>query len=163
VTLDGVTIVQSLSAGQCSWTTLPHPAGSETILIVDDESVALEFCRLALTRAGYVVIAATSAKQALNFFQPNRSHIDLALIDVMMPVMNSLQLAHHVEKFDTDTRIVLTSGYAPGEIKRLVGPDAANYRSIWKPFEARALERMIRNVLDIPPEKLTAKAQTSSS
>jgi two-component system, cell cycle sensor histidine kinase and response regulator CckA len=140
------------------------PRGSETILIVDDESVALEFCRLALTRAGYVVIAATSGKQALNFFQPNRSHIDLALIDVMMPGMNGLELAHHVEKLDTDTRIVLTSGYAPEEIKRLVGPDAANYRSIWKPFEARALERMIRNVLDIPPENLLLrKIQTSSS
>lgn len=140
------------------------PHESEIILIVDDESVALEFCRLALTRAGYVVIAATSGKQALNFFQPNRSHIDLALIDVMMPGMNGLELAHHIEKLDTDTRIVLTSGYAPEEIKKLVGPDAANYRSIWKPFEARALERMIRNVLDIPPEKLLLRrTQTSSS
>lgn len=39
------------------------------------------------------------------------------------------------------------SGYTPAEINRLIGKDMANQRSIWKPFTADVLARMIGNVL----------------
>jgi two-component system cell cycle sensor histidine kinase/response regulator CckA len=129
-------------------------SGSETIVIVDDQPVVLEFCRMALERAGYKVFTAASGTQALNFFEPNRSPVDLALVDLVMPGMSGIELAGHLVKLNPHTRVVLMSGYAPDEIKRVVGTDAAKYRCMWKPFEASTLVQMIKNALDTPaPEK----------
>ena len=127
--------------------------GSETIVVVDDQAVVLEFCRVTLERAGFKVFTATSGDQALNLFGPNRSPIDLALIDIVMPGMSGIELAKRLEELNTGVRIVLMSGYSPDEIKRVVGESAAHYRSIWKPLDPRTLVQMIKNALDGEPLK----------
>ena len=134
---------------------LPMPArtGSETIVVVDDQPVPLEFCSSALRVAGYHVLTALSGKKALDYFQPNRPAIDLALIDIVMPEMSGIELIKAASRLNPPKRILLMSGYAPDEVKRLVGPEAANYRCIWKPFEAETLLRLVRNVLDAPARK----------
>jgi two-component system, cell cycle sensor histidine kinase and response regulator CckA len=126
---------------------------SETIVVVDDQPVVLEFCRVTLERAGYNVFTATNGEQALSFFEPNRSPVDLAVIDIVMPGMSGIELARRLEKLSKGVRIVLMSGYAPDEVRRVVGEQAANYRSMWKPFEARTLVQMIKNALDSEPSK----------
>ena len=120
-----------------------------TILVVDDEPIALEFCRSVLARAGYTVITAPNAEDALRRLK--QSTVDLALLDIVMPGMSGAALAQRIEKLLPSVRIVLMSGYAPDEIKRVVGNDAAQYRCMWKPFQQDALLRMISNVLDAPP------------
>ena len=138
-------------------------SGSETIVIVDDQPVVLEFCRTALERAGYKVFTASNGTQALSFFEPNRSAVDLALVDLVMPGMSGIELAGHLGKLNPDTRVVLMSGYAPDEIKRVVGTDAAQYRCMWKPFEASTLVQMIKNALDAPPaEKVSDHVSRAS-
>lgn len=128
-------------------------AGTETILIVDDQPVVLEFCQTTLERAGYTVFTASSAAQALAFFEPNRSPIDLAIVDIVMPGMSGIELAKHLGRLNT--RIVLMSGYSPDEVRRVVGEDASRYRTMWKPFEAGTLVQMTKNALDTPlPEKV---------
>jgi two-component system cell cycle sensor histidine kinase/response regulator CckA len=119
--------------------------------VVDDEPIALEFCRSALARAGYTVVTAPNAEEALRRLQ----HVSpaLALLDIVMPGMSGATLAKRIEKLLPATRIVLMSGYAPDEIKRVVGDEAAQYRCMWKPFQQDALLRMIRNVLDAPPNQ----------
>jgi two-component system, cell cycle sensor histidine kinase and response regulator CckA len=128
-------------------------SGSETIVIVDDQPVVLDFCRTTLERAGYKVFAASSGEQALSLFEPNRSPVDLALIDVVMPGMSGIELAERLEKLNGGLRIVLMSGYSPDEVKKVVGEHASQYRSMWKPFEARTLVQMIKNALDSEPPK----------
>src|SRR6267142_3066191 len=125
-------------------------AGIATIVVVDDEPIALEFCRSTLVRAGYNVLAASTGKQALSHFESYRSPIELALIDVVMPGMNGVELAKRLEKLNRGTRILLMSGYSPDEVKRIVADDASSYRSMWKPFEAATLVQTVKNVLDTP-------------
>ena len=120
----------------------------ETIVIVDDQEVVLEYCRTTLERAGYRVFTAANGEQALKLFEPNRSPVDLALIDIVMPGMSGIELAKRIERLNLGVRIVLMSGYSPVEVKRVVGEYAAQYRSMWKPFEARTLVQMIKNALD---------------
>ena len=120
-----------------------------TILVVDDEPVALEFCRSVLARAGYTVITSPTAEDALRRLK--QSTVALALLDIVMPGMSGAALAQRIEKLWPSVRIILMSGYAPDEIKRVVGNDAAQYRCMWKPFQQDALLRMISNVLDAPP------------
>ena len=128
-------------------------AGSETIVVVDDQPVVLEFCRVTLERAGYKVFTASNAEQALSFFEPNRSPVDLALIDIVMPGMSGIELSKRLEALNLSVRIVLMSGYSPDEVKRVVGEHACQYRCMWKPFEARTLVQMIKNALDGDPPK----------
>jgi CheY-like chemotaxis protein len=76
--------------------------------------------------------------------------VDLALIDLVMPGMSGIELAGHLGTLSPHPRVVLMSGYAPDEVKRVVGTDAAQYRCMWKPFEANTLVQMIKNALDAP-------------
>ena len=140
-------------------------SASETIVVVDDQPVVLEFCRVTLERAGYKIFTATNGDQALSFFEPNRSPVHLALIDIVMPGMSGIELVKRLEKLNKDVRIVLMSGYSPDEIKRVVGEHAAQYRSMWKPFEPRTLVQMIKNALDSEPSKaaLTNQARQVGS
>jgi two-component system cell cycle sensor histidine kinase/response regulator CckA len=128
--------------------TEPSENGLETIVVVDDQAVVLEFCRTTLERAGYKVFTAANGEQALGLFEPNRSPVDLALIDIVMPGMSGIELVKRLEKLNLGLRIVLMSGYSPDEVKRVVGEPASQYRSMWKPFEARTLVQMIKNALD---------------
>jgi DNA-binding NtrC family response regulator len=95
--------------------------GSETIVVVDDQAVVLEFCRITLERAGFKVFTASTGEQALSLFGPNRSPIDLALIDIVMPGMSGIELAKRLERMNTGVRIVLMSGYSPDQVKRVGG------------------------------------------
>jgi DNA-binding NtrC family response regulator len=131
-------------------------ATSGTIIVVDDEPIALEFCRSTLVRAGYNVLTANGGEQALNHFKSYRSPIDLALIDIVMPGMNGVELVKRLEKLNLGTRIVLMSGYSPDEVKRIVADDASSYRSMWKPFQAATLVQTVKNVLDTPPAQIRA-------
>src|ERR1700687_515781 len=126
---------------------------SEMVAVVDDQAVVLEFCRTTLERAGFKVFTASSGDQALSLFEPNRSPVDLALIDIVMPGMSGIELAKRLEGLNTGVRIVLMSGYSPDEIKRVVGESAVHYRSIWKRREPRTLDQMIKNAHDGDPLK----------
>ena len=119
----------------------------ETILVVDDEPVVLKLCQTILRRGGYDVLTATGGEEALRLLQ-NGPPINLALLDVIMPGMNGIELANRIEKTSPSTKVVLMSGYGPREIARVVGENP--YRIIWKPFKTESLLRMIENVLGEP-------------
>jgi two-component system cell cycle sensor histidine kinase/response regulator CckA len=115
-----------------------------TILVVDDEPMVLTLCQRILQMGGYSVLPAGSGEAALRLSGPARS-IDLALLDVMMPVMNGIELATRLRAAQPELPIVLMSGFGPKEIARVVGEHP--YRIIWKPFKTDSLLRMIENAL----------------
>src|SRR4051812_40642486 len=82
-----------------------HRPGATTILVVDDEPIALEFCRSALARAGYTVVTAVNGDEALRRLQ--HSPPALALLDIVMPGMSGAALAKRIEKLLPSAKIVL--------------------------------------------------------
>lgn len=142
---------------------LTHSGISKAIVVVDDEPVSLNFCSSALRLAGYQVLTASNAKQALDFFQPHRTPVALVLIDTVMPEMNGMALVKALEQLTPPKRIILMSGYALDEVKALVGTEAADYRCIWKPCRAHTLLRLVRNVLDAPAPMRRQKVQAASA
>ena len=68
----------------------------ETILVVDDDPMVLATCQRILTLGGYAVLAAGSGADALRLAR--NATIDLALLDVMMPGMNGIELAHRLHE-----------------------------------------------------------------
>jgi Response regulator containing CheY-like receiver, AAA-type ATPase, and DNA-binding domains len=131
-----------------------------TILVVDDESIVLDFCCFALRLNGYNVFSASSGIRALPFFESGRSTIDLALLDVMMPGLNGVELAKRIGQLSPSTEVVFMSEYTPQEINRLIGKDTADHRSMWKPFTADMLTLMIGNVLArVAPNQIAERAE----
>ncbi len=118
-----------------------------TILVVDDEPVVLNLCKQMLQLGGATVLTASGGAEALRIFQSEKQTIDLALLDIMMPQMNGIELASRLKAANPAVRIVLMTGYSLREIQQLAG-DGSPYRIIWKPFKAQSLLRMIENALE---------------
>src|SRR5690242_3408100 len=113
----------------------------DTILVVDDEPTVLSLCERILKLGGYSVLSAPNGDAALRISARAEQPPDLALLDVMMPGMNGLELATQLRGNYPDMPIVLMSGFGPKEVARVVGVHP--YRIIWKPFKADSLLRMI--------------------
>ena len=118
----------------------------ETILLVDDDPTVLQLCERILHSGGYGVLTAGNGKQALDLLQNGAATIHLALLDVVMPGMNGVELGKHIQTLNSNIKIVLMSGYGPPEIGRVIG-DNNPYRIIWKPFKTESLLQMIENAL----------------
>src|SRR5207249_6352567 len=118
----------------------------ETILVVDDEPTVLKLSARILELGGYSVITAGNGTDALRLLKSGSAQIDLALLDVMMPVMNGIELARRIQAERPEMPVVLMTGFGPQEIARVAG-DNNPYRIIWKPFKTQSLLRMIENAL----------------
>jgi CheY-like chemotaxis protein len=117
-----------------------------TILVVDDEPAVLTLCQRMLQSGGYGVVTASSGEAALSLAGNDQHAIDLALLDVMMPGMNGIELASRLRAAHPKLPIVLMTGYSIVEIKGIIGE--YHYRIIWKPFKTDSLFRMIDNALE---------------
>ncbi len=78
------------------------------ILCVDDEENPLVLRKLVLQKAGYEVLTAKSAKEALEL-TASRS-VDLVLSDHLMPGMNGTELAQQIKAEHPDLPVILISG-----------------------------------------------------
>jgi CheY-like chemotaxis protein len=86
-------------------------ADPKRILVVDDDPDLLDFCRLVLERAGYEVLAASSAEQGLTLAKGKKP--DLMLLDVMMEESDSgFQLAQRLSTEQPDLPIIVLSAIA---------------------------------------------------
>lgn len=81
------------------------------VLIVDDEENQLRSLSIGLRLEGFDVIVASSSQEALRALDDASSSIDLALIDLMMPGLNGLDLARQIRTLYPGVRVVLSSAY----------------------------------------------------
>ena len=128
---------------------MPPKPGTETILVIDDEIAVLSLTNMMLTRYGYTVITAASAKEALHLFEvwPDLS-IDLLLVDIIMPEMNGIELASRIQDLRPHLPVLYFSAYSDREPLRPVFARKLPY--IAKPFTSLQLTKRIREVLDEP-------------
>ena len=117
-------------------------AGSETILLVEDDLAVRALARRALERYGYRVLEATNGRQALEAMRGDRHTIDLLLTDIVMPEMGGRRSAEQVLLLRPDLKVLYMSGYA--------GPEhpAEPGALVQKPFTPESLARKVREVLD---------------
>ncbi|MDO9347724.1 MAG: response regulator, partial [Anaerolineales bacterium] len=66
------------------------------ILVVDDENINLRLVSRLLEMEGYEVVSAQSGEAALHLIEQKRP--DLALLDVMMPVMDGYELCRRLRQ-----------------------------------------------------------------
>lgn len=121
----------------------PMPAGSETILLVEDAATVRQLLREVLRSAGYYIIEASDGLEALEQIGEYKGPIHLVITDVVMPRMNGRQLMEQVRDIRPDTLFLFMSGYMSDKVGRQ-GLDAP---FIQKPFLPSDLLRAVRKVL----------------
>ncbi|HTS27224.1 MAG TPA: response regulator [Bryobacteraceae bacterium] len=115
----------------------------ETILVVEDHSALLRLVKQILEDAGFTVIPATTAKQALRLEAEYPGTIDLLLSDVRMRGMSGPTLAQRLKEKRPQMRVMLMSGYPGGDLLVL----EYGWHYIEKPFVPSALVSKIKEVL----------------
>lgn len=120
-------------------------AGSETILLVEDEAFVREVTGEVLESAGYVVLKAGNAEQALKAQQRFPGVIHLLVTDLCMPGKNGRALAAELGSLRPAMKTILVSGYGESAREKDGNPGVVYFP---KPFSAVSLMRKIREVLD---------------
>ena len=124
------------------------PGGTETILLVEDETTILHMTRMMLERQGYSVLTAATPKEALDLAKNHQAGIHLLLTDVVMPEMHGRDLAEKIAALYPDLKFVFMSGYTANVIAHhgVLDPDV---HFIQKPFSMTELAAKVRNALGV--------------
>jgi two-component system cell cycle sensor histidine kinase/response regulator CckA len=121
--------------------------GDETVLVVEDNVQVRQIAVRALTRAGYAVMAAGGAADALALCDGHAGGIDLLLTDVVMPGLGGRELALRLCARYPGLRTLYLSGYTENAIVHRGVLPAGTYL-LSKPFAPGALVDRVREVLD---------------
>ncbi len=79
------------------------------ILIVEDEKNLCLLYREELEKEGYKVIAVTNAQKALDLIK--KSHFDLIITDIRMPVKDGLELIEDIMGIRKDIPVIINTAY----------------------------------------------------
>lgn len=124
-------------------------AGTETILVADDEPPVRSLCARLLKRYGYTVIEASSVSEAELRFEGHAGPIHLLLSDLTMSDGTGAELADRLAA-RSPLAVVLMSGYPESSLGRPLG----SYAYLQKPFSSQDLAARVRQVLDSLPRAL---------
>jgi PAS domain S-box-containing protein len=119
------------------------------LLVEDDEAVRMIITEM-LEQLGCAVVVAATPREALADCQGPGRHFDLLLTDVVMPGMNGRELAHEIRAREPAIRVLFMSGYT-AEVITQRGVLDGGLHFIPKPFDQRALQRKISEVMSSDP------------
>jgi PAS domain S-box-containing protein len=121
--------------------------GTETVLLVEDETVVRHLVSEILSSNGYTVLEAGDGPSALELLRRHTGSVDLLVTDVVMPGMSGPEVAQAVTAMRPGTQVVYMSGYTDQAIGHhgMLEPGIA---FLQKPFSANDLTRKVRAVLD---------------
>ena len=121
--------------------------GVETVLLVEDNPMVLDFAASILKQSGYRVLEALNGEDALNLSDSFNDRIDLLITDVVLPGINGKVLAKECRKKRTGLRVLFTSGYTENYIDQQdINNEGTKF--IGKPYSSHAILRKIREVLN---------------
>ncbi|MGD9488660.1 MAG: PAS domain S-box protein [Calditrichaceae bacterium] len=128
---------------------IPHDdvAGTETILVVEDEEDVRNLIVTALHKYGYKVLEAAHGGSALLTCERFKDRIDLLLTDMVMPQMNGKELVERLKPLHPEMSVIYMSGYTDlAAINHELLEDGEFF--IQKPFSPVSLIKKIRQKLD---------------
>ncbi len=135
---------------------------SPTILLVDDDADLLHLLSLRLRAAGYRVVSAASAEEALTRLATERPGVVLS--DVQLPGMDGLRLFDEIHGRDPTLPVILLTAH--GTIPDAVEATAKGvFGYLTKPFDAALLLAKVQSALDLstpPPRNPIAQGKTGA-
>jgi two-component system, cell cycle sensor histidine kinase and response regulator CckA len=114
-----------------------HGGGGHTVLVVDDEEAVRRVAALLLEAAGYTVLTAATADEAIVLAE-SPSGIDAVLLDLMLPDRSGASVAADLRRLRPEVPIVVSSGYDDRTVAERV-EGIAGVRFLRKPYAANDL------------------------
>ena len=113
------------------------------ILVVDDDKHTRKLLRAVLENAHYTVTTATNGEEALEAL--DKEHIDLVVLDIMLPGMSGYDVLRELRKTSNLPVIMLS---AKGEtFDKVLGLELGADDYVMKPFDTKELVARIKAVL----------------
>lgn len=140
VTVDAERRSESTEAADC--------AGTEKILLVDDDVFVRTSAARALRTKGYTVLEASDGDGALETLVADDHSIALLITDVVMPGMDGRQLVEAARRRRPSLRVLFTSGYTDDAVLHH-GVRRDEVAFLEKPFRTRQLAGRVRRLLDV--------------
>lgn len=131
-------------------------AGSETLLVAEDNPEVLNLNRTVLETFGYKIIEAVDGEDAVKQFIEHQQDIDMIVMDVVMPKMNGQQAYEEIAKIRPDVKVLFMSGYTPDIVQEKgITTDGLNF--VHKPVTPMQMLKKIRELLDSQPKQLPGR------
>jgi DNA-binding response OmpR family regulator len=108
------------------------------ILVVEDEVAIREFEVINLRRAGYEIVETGDGNEAVKIFEDNNFDFDLAILDIMLPGINGVDLCKELRNRSETIGIILLTAKSQ-EIDRISGLMYGADDYITKPFSPAEL------------------------
>jgi two-component system cell cycle sensor histidine kinase/response regulator CckA len=140
--------VRAASTGQpaAGSTDLTVRGGTETILLVEDESALRQLAKWCLNRHGYQVLEATNGIEAQALWREHGRAIALLLTDMVLPGgVNGLELAERLRAEKDTLKVLIATGY---RLETSGAPVGRGFAYLEKPYEMAALAVAVRACLD---------------
>ncbi len=126
--------------------TLPTLSGSA--LIVDDDTVVRETLAEALTFLGMHTTEATNGREGVDLYMEQKPRFDIVLLDVKMPVMDGTEALTILRAFDSQARVLLTSGYTgKSSLEDLLQSPTVQF--LHKPYNLDELASSLKELLQM--------------
>jgi len=123
------------------------PKGTETVLLVEDESGIRELACEFLQRQGYKVLHGMDGDEALRIAEGHKDLIHLLVTDMAMPNLGGKELADRLRKVRPGIKVLFMSGYPDHEV--LAGGNIGVQAAVLqKPFSLDILAHKVRTLLD---------------
>ena len=139
--------VQGSPCTEMSIAAVPAGAGSETLLVVEDEDGVRRLLTHVLRRRGYQVLEAADGQEALEIFRRRAGEISLVLTDMVMPRLDGRKLGDLLQHLRPGVRIIYMSGYTDDVLVR-TGALCPGMSFLQKPLRPEVLSAKVREALD---------------
>ncbi len=118
----------------------------KTLLVADDVQQIFAFFRETLKNTGVELLYAKDGKEAVDLYSFHKEEIDVALIDIQMPVLNGLEVARAIRKENKDLPLIAQTGLALN-IGKKQALEAGFNDVIYKPIKIEELSRLLKKYL----------------
>ena len=115
------------------------------ILVVDDESLSRWSLAESLEAAGFTVLEAGSAREALACLDQHHD-IGVVLLDLKLPDSTDLTLLHHLRLLAPASRVILMTAHGTADVLE-EAIRAGAFRAVGKPFDMEDMVAIVRDAV----------------
>jgi two-component system cell cycle sensor histidine kinase/response regulator CckA len=124
------------------------------VLVIDDEAMLLRVSARMLSARGARVTVADDGHQGIELFAAEAGDFTCVVLDVAMPFIDGIEVAHELRALREDVPILFISGYGREEIQRRIA-DLERVAFLEKPF---ASTRLIAEICALVGDPLRSPA-----
>jgi two-component system response regulator RegX3 len=108
------------------------------VLIAEDEASIREFIVINLKRSGYDVVEAENGEEAINKYEEENGNIDVAVLDIMMPLKDGLEVCKYLRAKSSKIGIIMLTAKTQ-EMDKVMGLLVGADDYVTKPFSPSEL------------------------